>query len=176
MWKIRLWKNNKFRIGFVDIGLEKFAVAARRMAERPSRCSNKKGSKTSMSIIRMRKSLFSMVFGTRWVGSRQIGIYQPWEPHRASSVWVTTNHQGPRRNDLNYCSQQKSGLTTSQKKRQTHIIPTPRKLCTFGRDGLRKEGPEDMMAPGIEVHDELKAEYAAGIAGFGVVSLDTVFA
>ena len=42
-----LWKNakNKFGKRFIDIGLEKSAVAAASVVEGPSRCSNKGGGK-----------------------------------------------------------------------------------------------------------------------------------
>ena len=73
---------------FTDIGLENVAVVAKRVVELPSRCSNKggRGSKVSMFIKRLQESFLAPTPRR----ARSTDLHQPLNcqsPTRASSAW-----------------------------------------------------------------------------------------
>ena len=81
------WNIWKITFGgrFINIGLEKSAVAAASVVEEPSRCSNK-GSKASMFIKRLRESFLFTASEARAGGRPSPALKAP-ESYRAISVW-----------------------------------------------------------------------------------------
>ena len=99
--KMRCWKNNDSRTGFVNIGLENVAVVAARVVERPPRCNNKRVQKrrclqnvcenhfSPKSYFRMKNNAFSS-FSLPSLGF-QILATKSWLPHPGFQMLATTS-------------------------------------------------------------------------------------